>query len=265
MELVPATQNRKPLPPEPVQDLTVEDPPVQDRSSASAPLHQVNASGNITRALHTPLSAAFRFVEPTWRNYIVYVDLEARAGNADARRYLECWQALSPSERRLHWPEQLCELAIVHTADLVRWVAGQAWQEGATKAAMCMTFMRDRVLEKSAEFAMSAPENFKHAELFMKASGLLPASGPRGGGPGAVNIFTAPMAANGSVVLSDGRTEMSPTHTSGLRSMDEDIVELSKIMQTGDTHCAAEELKDDIKDADDDDDDDDEDGNEDED
>ena len=253
---MPATQNRKPLPPEPVQYLTVESPPVRDRSSASAPLHQVNASGNVTRALHTPLSAAFRFVEPTWRNYIVYVDLEARTGNADAKRYLECWLALSPSERRLHWPEQLCELAMVHTADLIRWVAGQAWQEGATKAAMCMTFMRDRVLEKSAKFAMESPDNFKHAELFMKASGLLPTSNGRAGGGGpAVNIFTAPMASNGSVVLADGRTEMSPTHTTGLRSMDEDIVDLSKIMQTGDTHCAAEKLIDDVKDAEDADDD----------
>jgi len=252
---VPATQNRKPLPPEPVQDLTVESPPVRDRSSASAPLHQVNASGNVTRALHTPLSAAFRFVEPTWRNYIVYVDLEARTGNPDAKRYLECWLALSPSERRLHWPEQLCELAMVHTADLIRWVAGQAWQEGAARVSMCMSFMRDKVLQKTAEFAMASSDNIQHAKLFMQSSGMLPASSPRGGGGSPVNIFTAPMASNGSVVLADGHTEMPPAHTTGLRSMDEDIVDLSKIMQTGDTHCAAEALRDDVKDADDDDDD----------
>jgi hypothetical protein len=53
----------------------------------------------------TPMSAAFRFVEPVWRNYIMYVDMESREGNADAARYLHCWQSLTPEEQRLHMPE----------------------------------------------------------------------------------------------------------------------------------------------------------------
>ena len=50
-------------------------PPVQDLERVHEPA--------VTGA-RPPLAAAFRFVEPTWRNYIAYVDAEARTGNADA-------------------------------------------------------------------------------------------------------------------------------------------------------------------------------------
>jgi hypothetical protein len=180
----------------------------------------------------TPLSAAFRFVEPTWRNYIMYVDMEARTGNPDAQRYLNNWKALSWNERQGHFPEQLCELSTVAPSDLIRWVAGQVWMEGSAKAAMCMSFMRDKVLEKTAEFGMANPDNYKHAELFMRASGLLPQSNGRGGGGPAVTIFNSPVASSGSVALSGSRSDSSPVAASGLRAMDEDIVELSRVMQT---------------------------------
>ena len=74
------TQNPRPvMPPPPVQDLEhVHEPAVM--------------------GARPPLAAAFRFVEPTWRNYIAYVDAEARTGNADARRYVAIWQALPRRE-----------------------------------------------------------------------------------------------------------------------------------------------------------------------
>lgn len=225
---VVATQNPRPkpppLPPMPAQDLiepeSESEPPAQDRQRPHAPM----------QFGHTPLSAAFRFVEPTWRNYIMYVDMESRAGNADAKRYLDNWRALSPQERKVHFPEQLCELASVSPSDLIRWVSGQAWQEGSAKAAMCLTFMRDRVLEKTAQFAIDSPDNYKHAELFMRAGGLLPSNNGRGGP--AVTIFNTPVASSGSVALAGARSESSPVERSGLRDMDSEIVELSRIMQT---------------------------------
>lgn len=233
----------------PCQDLTPPPAPVAV-DLKSSPNQPLSLPLNLT-----PLAAAFRFIEPTWRNYIMYVDLEARTGNLDAERYLKCWQALSGRERQIHMPEQLCDLSSTPASDLIRWVSGQAWQESAAKSSMCMSFMRDKVLEKTGEYAMASPDNYRHADLFMRVSGVLPVSSGRGGP--AVAIFNAPTASSGSVagVVS----ESAPVDRSGLRDMDAEIVELSRVMQTGDTHCAAEVKKDDKEDEDDDDDESDED------
>jgi len=197
---------------------------------------------------HTSLSAAFRFVEPTWRNYIMYVDAEARAGNADALRYLKVWQSLPPKERNAHMPEQICELASVIPSDLVSWVARQAFAEGSAKANMCLSFMRDRVLEQTATFALASPDNFKDRELFLKASGSLPT--PNGRMGTIIPIFNMPTASSGSIagVVS----EASPVDKSGLRDMDSEIVELSKIMQTGTIADRDEDEDDDEDDEEDD-------------
>lgn len=243
------TQNPRPaelsLPPAPVRLSS------DGASDSTEPLATVRAAGPPVVFGDTPLAIAFRFVEPTWRNYIMYVDLEARTGNLDAARYLATWKALPPVERRSHVPEQICELASVAAADLVSWVSRQVWQEGSAAASMCMSFMRARVIAKTAEFAMDSPDNYKHAELFAKTAGLLPVSGAAGGrgGGSPITIFNAPVASSGSVALSGSRSESSPVAASGLRAMDEEIVELSKIMQGTDDvdltpvpKCAAELL-----------------------
>ncbi len=250
----PPLQNAKPLlPAPPVSDLSpaIVTEPVQDRSKVppSLPFGP------------TPLAAAFRFVEPTWRNYIMYVDMEARSGNLEARHYLSIWQSLPPRERQSHVPEQLCELASCTPADLIGWVSRQVWQEGSAKSAMCMSFMRDRVLDKTAEFAMASPDNARHTELFMKASGLLPASsGGRGGPSVMIPIFNQPSASSGAVALAGAKTETSPTGAAGLRTMDDEIVELSRIMQMDSPVLkadAADPYQDDEDDEDEDDEDDD--------
>ena len=250
------TQNARPtLPPPPVQDLTEPDAP----DALDAPLledRSGNGDGGAPPFLdprRTPLAAAFRFIQPTWRNYIMYVDMEARAGNEDARRYVEVHQALSPRERRQHWPEQLCDLAAIQAADLIAMVARQAYQEGAAKSAMCLSFMRDGVLEKTAQFAMDSPDNYKHAELFMKTAGMLPQQ-PGGRSVGPVQFFNNPVASSGSVALAGSKSDSSPVDRSGLRSMDAEIVELSQIMQTGGTTAAAEKVPDEPAEEDEDDD-----------
>ena len=248
--MVPLTQNARPsLPPPPAAAV---DTSVEDNGKSAPPLLVRDQLTGQTRAIHTPLSAAFRFVEPTWRNYIMYVDLEARTGNLDARRYLDCWLSLSPRERATHLPEQLCDMTNVQASDLIRWVSGQAWQEGAAKSAMCMSFMRDRVLEKTAEFAMADAGNYKHAELFMRASGALPPSGSGRAAPTNVNLFNMPVSSSGSVAGVRGET--GPVVASGLRDMDAEVVELSKIMQGEGPalQSAAERRPDDIEEADED-------------
>jgi hypothetical protein len=184
------------------------------------------------------MSAAFRFVEPVWRNYIMYVDMESREGNADAARYLHCWQSLTPEEQRLHMPEQLCELASVHSWDVVGWVSRQMFAEGNAQAAMCMSVNRSRVLQKVAEYAAADAANYKDRELFAKTAGLMPVASRGGGGSVPVTIFNAPMATSNAVA--GVRSESGPVHASGLRDMDSEIVELSRVMQQGGTACRAE-------------------------
>jgi hypothetical protein len=175
--------------------------------------------------------------------------MESRTGNDDAKRYLAVWQSLPVKERIGHMPEQVCEIANVAPMDLVSWVSRQVFAEGSAKSNMCLSFMRDKVLEKSAKFAMQSPDNYKHAELFMKAGGLIAAgSGTKQSAPYApVSIFNMPVAA------ATASTAVKTTN-GGIKSMDEQIVDLSKIMQSGTLDCAAER----IVDTDDDDDDDDE-------
>ena len=228
------TQNPKPIvdPPPP--------PPVQDRSRPEDVLEP-----------ETPLSAAFLFVEPTWRNYIMYVDAEARTGNLNAARYLTCYNGIDKEDRQVWWPEQLCAMAQVPHEDLLCWVVRQAWISRSARTNLVMHFMRDQVLEKNAQFAMAAPENYKHTELFFKASGLIPIGGSARSAAGpAVTIFNSPSSS--SVALSGSKSESSPVTVSGLRDMDADIVELSRIMQTGSVAARAESEPDDSDDDEDD-------------
>jgi len=228
------TQNPKPqLPPPPVQDLErVHEPAVM--------------------GARPPLAAAFRFVEPTWRNYIAYVDAEARTGNKDAERYVRIWQSLPRKEQQSHVPEQLCELASVPAADLIAWVTRQAWVESSAKTSLVLSFMKDRVVEKTAEFAMASPDNIKHAELFSRQAGLVQTPGAGGRGSG-TTIYNVPVASSGAVALAGSRSESSPVNASGLKSMDQEIVDLSAIMQRQDapTGARAEALVDEPDDDDD--------------
>jgi hypothetical protein len=177
----------------------------------------------------------------------MYVDLESRTGNEDARRYLAIWSGLPAKERIGHMPEQICELANVAPMDLIGWVSRQVFAEGTAKSNMCLSFMRDKVLEKSAQFAMASPDNFKHAELFMKAGGLITSgSGNRAAAPFApVSIYNVPVATATSMAAAKS------TSNGGFKSMDEQIVELSRIMQAGATDCMAERIVDNDDDDDD--------------
>lgn len=204
---------------------------MEDRHEGSP---AVTLAASIVHGL-TPLSAAFRFVEPTWRNYIKYVDMESREGNLAAQGYLRIWQALPPSERAVHTPEQLCDLATVPAWDLASWVTRQAYKEGEARSSLCMSFMRDRVLAKTAEFAMESSENLGHARLFAQMSGQIQ-TGPSRAPGRPITINNTPIASSGSVA--GVRSESAPVPASGLRGMDDEIVELSRIMQSDESVVA---------------------------
>lgn len=232
--MLPFTQNPRPIEAEPTL------PPLPPVLAQDLTRQATNFASS--------LAVAFRFVEPTWRNYIQYVDLEARGGNADAKKFLSAWQALPPKERIGHMPEQLCELVNIQPMDLIGWVSRQAFNEGSAKANMALSFMRDKVLEKTAEFAMESPDNYKHAELFMKAGGLIQtgSGGNRSQQFSPVSIYNMPVATATSMAAAK-----TTTNPNGVTNMDEQIIEISKIMQAGTTDCRAEYEPDDDDDDDD--------------
>lgn len=204
----------------------------------------------------TQLISALRFVEPSWRNYIHYVQADAASGNLDAKRYLDTYLSLTADKQRRHVPEQLCYLTGTKPEDLIAWVNRQLYVESAGRTAMLTSNRRDKVLEKVADFAMESADNYKHAELFMKASGAI-ATGGRGGGGSPVTIFNAPIA-SASSQSSATAASISSSMSGAMKSMDEEIIELSKIMQTEDAPISARaETSDEQNDPDDDDEDDD--------
>lgn len=216
------------LPPLPASDYSVlplENPPVSDpRAVVPAPVFG-----------HTLLSAAFRYIKPTWRNYIQYVDMEARTGNESARRFVSVWRSLPVTEQRTHLPEQICELAGVSANNLVSWVSGQVWLEGSAQSAMVMAFRKSEVMEQTAAFALQSPDNYKHAELFLKASGALPQSARQGVSP-AVNIFNTPFAPTGAVsgtaAALTAAAVPAVTAPSLALDMDQEIINLAQVMQS---------------------------------
>lgn len=225
--MVIETQNARPtLPAAPVQDLTEQPAP----EAADTALERGQGQSKTLFGL-TPLAAAFRFISPSWRNYIMYVDMEARTGNVEAQHYLRTWQALTPKERQTHVPEQICELSQVVPADLVGWVTKRVWDENTAATGMVLSFNRPRVLERTAQFAMESPENGRHADLFLKAAGVMPQPS-RGAVGHTFNLM--PVASSGSVALAGSKSDSSPVSVTGLRDMDQEIVELSRIMQRDD-------------------------------
>jgi len=80
-----------------------------------------------------PLRVAFRAIPGGWRSYIEYVNMAASSGNAAMGRYMDCYLALTPDQRRHHVPEQLCALAEVAPEELVGAVCQQLWESGIRK------------------------------------------------------------------------------------------------------------------------------------
>jgi hypothetical protein len=58
-----------------------------------------------------PLRVAFRSLRGGWGAYIELVDAAVERGDRAAARYMDCWLALTPEERRHHTPAQLCARA----------------------------------------------------------------------------------------------------------------------------------------------------------
>jgi hypothetical protein len=164
---------------------------------------------------------AFRHVKPGWRNYIQYVDLAARRGDSAMQRFRACYETLGPRDKANAWPEQVCDLANVTPAELVGAVCRAIWESKAAESSMVSSIAHPELLLDTIKFARRE-KNYHDRELFFRMSGSLP---DRKGA--SINIYNQAAGQMGEVSLPDlagGRSK--------LRSFDEEIIEMSRDLET---------------------------------
>lgn len=171
---------------------------------------------------HSPLSASFRHIQPSWRSYIEYVDLAARNGDTTMQRYRDCYAALTPKDRMHAWPEQVCELADVTPGELIGAVCRALWESRSAESSMVSAIAHPEVLARTAKLARTK-DNYRDRELFFRLTGSLPDK--KGA---SINIINNPTAQAGTVKLVDG--EVSGNR---LKSMDEEVIEMTRQLDTG--------------------------------
>lgn len=191
------------------------DPVEKQPDPLPTPPLAVKTNGSALKS-RSPLSVAFRHVQPSWRNYISYVDLAARNGDTEMERVRACYEALTPRDRREIWPEQLCHLAGVTPGELVGAVCRALWESKAAESSMVSAIAHPEVLVATAKLAKD-PDGYRDRELFFRLTGSLPDK--KGA---SINIINNPTAQAGSVKL------MDEANGSRVRSMDEDVIEMTR-------------------------------------
>ena len=243
MENPPQEEIKSTLPAGPPQ------PEPEDQEEPTAPLAAASFSNNKPPPLstHTPVAVAFRHIRPFWRNYIQYVDLAARGGDDRAKKYLAVWNRITQSERRHHFPEQLCELACILPHELVEMVCGQLFLMETAEASMVTAFAKKEVIQAARYFGTTFESAFKDREFIGKVSGALPI--PKGA---TVNLNMQGAVGGGS------QSPAQLTPKGQVLDMDAEIIGLSEVLElpaAGSTSFIPEE---DDEEPDDDDEDDDE-------
>lgn len=136
------------------------------------------------------LTAAFNYLQPSWREYINYVEISAKEGDPEMKRLLDVHTTLTPRERQYITPEQLCERSNVEAADLVAEVCRQLYKLKHFQSSVIAAVNEPLVVAKTAKSALG---NSKQAGFdrtnFLKGVGFLPT--PK---PSIFNINTQPQA-----------------------------------------------------------------------
>ena len=172
-------------------------------------------------ASRSPLSVAFRHIKPDWRRYVQFVDLAARKGDVAMTRFRDCYEALEPLDKARCWPEQVCQLAQVTPGELIGAVCRAIWESGAAESSMVSSMAHPELLMHTIRFAKKE-ENFRDRELFFRMAGSLP---DRKGT--SINIFNQAAGQMGDMPDVVGRSK--------LRSFDEEVIEMSRDLETPDS------------------------------
>lgn len=192
------------------------DRPVQHRQRASGNNRMLDA----LRADHTPLSNAFRHIDPTWRNYIYYANVSAQSGNVEMQRFMQSHNALPKSEQRTILPDKLCDLAQVDPADLIAAVAKELWSQKQSESVIVASMNHPKMVQATAFWGQSQADNNRDRELFMRLTGTLPDKKGT-----SVVINNNPQTANISQPIAHAGAN-------GFKPMDQRILDMGKLLDS---------------------------------
>lgn len=173
------------------------------------------------KMVHTPISNAFRHIEPHWRNYTDYVRAAAESGDEAMKKFMDSFNALPPRERNTAMPDQVCDLSGVAPSDLVAAVAKQLWTMKHSESVITASMNHPKVMEHTARNAGHIL-GYKDRELFFRVTGSLP---DRKGTSVVINN-----AAQNNANLPHN----SSTGANGYQPMDLRVIEMGKLLDEPD-------------------------------
>jgi hypothetical protein len=173
---------------------------------------------------HTPLSNAFRHIEPTWRSYTYYASAAAKSGDEDMIKYMASFSALPLSEQRTVMPDVVCELSGINPGRLIAAVSQQLWEHKQPESAITASVNHPRMVQATAFWGQQLADCNKDRELFFRITGGLPDN--KKGASIVINNNHNPQTANFS--------NPSPAGANGFRPMDQRVIDMGKILDSPD-------------------------------
>ena len=197
-----------------VENPEIENPkPVQHRMRGEAVSQKLTAM--------TPLSHAFRHIEPIWRNYIHYVQRASQAGDDQMSKYLASFHALPPKEQKSVMPETVCSLSGTQAGELIGAVSRYYWEERQSESVITAATNHPKMVQATAYWGQSLADCNRDRELFFRLTGGLPDK--KGA---SIVIHNTNASAN--------LPTSSPHAANGFRTMDQRVIEMGKLLDEPD-------------------------------
>jgi hypothetical protein len=160
----------------------------------------------------TPVAVAFRKIEPTWRNYVYYVERAADNGDENMKKFLAVYKALPAKEKLSIMPEQICDMAGIQVRELIGPVSVEIWSHHQTESVITASINHPKMIEATANYGQIRPDNNKDRELFFRMTGNLPdkkgASVVINNNPQTANITQSSAGTNGYKPMEHRVTEI---------------------------------------------------------
>ena len=181
--------------------------------------------GPVATANLTPLAIVFRYIRPSWRNYVDYVRMAVREGDSRALPFMDAWEKLTKSEQRRIMPEDVCDLCGVTPSRLGGIVSEQVLSSGMDASKILAGIEHPRVMAAVAKEAQRK-DGYSDRALFLRATGSL----PKEGASVVVHNTVASVAGGGrGGMVATGSGEVSP---GGFRNVSSSITKMDRILGT---------------------------------
>lgn len=172
----------------------------------------------MVRAAESPLSVAFRNMQPSWRNYVEYAEIAANAGDAEMVKFMAAYNGLPRNEQLASMPERICDLAGVAPGALVGSVSREYWTHSQGESAITVAANHARMVQATAFWGQTQAENNKDRELFFRVAGTL-----KDNKGTSILINNNPQTATFNPAL--------PAGPSGFLPMDQRVINMGKILE----------------------------------